>query len=464
MNLMRSFLGRRDFIIAFVSSTMALAFGRVAKAFDLLFKISVADASEKPGSSEKNPLRGIVVYYSAGGNTAQVANALWRGMKSVITCDVAPIKKVKPADMAKYDVVAIGSPNWFMREPANVKVFTHDMPRMDGKHCIFFGTHGSMPVGQFWSMSRNILKKGMSIIGWNDWYGADLMHGSQPDGESGHPDVIDLAEAEAFGRQMGENSIRIYAGERDLIPRIPTPGKGEANMWSPRVNESGNITFAGPPPNSIPEFDFTKCVYPRCTRCIENCPVQAIDFSVITSAGSLAPDPITASPLVLKEACNHCGGLCERVCLYDAIAYAGEEYKKVINMTKCTYPKCTECLDNCPQDSIDFSVSPPVVHNWCEAGDYICFDVCPENAIEYPTMDAGHWWSRGRREAQVETSTTEETGETDEAAYWASHYPPGFRPLIRVADIGSKGPLMSLTTYPRVLIKKELWPYHIDEG
>ncbi|MDB9822899.1 flavodoxin domain-containing protein [Deltaproteobacteria bacterium] len=465
MNLIRTLLGRRQFLIAFISSSLTLAFGRIAKAFDLLFQTGVADASAKPEISEKKLLRGIVVYYSASGNTAQVANALWQGMKSVIACDVVPMKKVKPADMAKYDVMAIGSPNWYMREPANVKIFTHDMPRMDGKYCILFGTHGSMPFAQFWSMSRNILKKGMTIIGWNDWYGSDMIHGSQPDAEWGHPDEIDLAEAEAFGRQMGENAIRIYAGERDLIPRIPTPGKGEGNMWSPRVNDLGNITFAGPPPNAIPEFDFTKCVYPRCTRCIENCPVNAIDFSMITPAGSLAPDPITAFPLVLKEACQHCGGLCGRVCLYDAITYEGETHKKTINMTKCTYPKCTECLDHCPQDVIDFSVNPPVFHNWCESGDSICFDVCPENAIEYLTTAETNWWTRGitRGGAQEETSTTEEIREVDEAAYWASHYPPGFRPLIREEDIGSKGPITSFTTYPRLLINKELWPYHIDE-
>ena len=37
MNLIRSLLVRRNFPTAFVSPTLMLAFGRVAKAFDLIF-------------------------------------------------------------------------------------------------------------------------------------------------------------------------------------------------------------------------------------------------------------------------------------------------------------------------------------------------------------------------------------------------------------------------------------------
>ena len=96
MNLLRSLLGRRQFLIAFVSSTLTLIFGRVAGAFDLIFQTSAARALEKPGRDEEKPLRGIVVYYSATGNTAQVANAIYKGMESVIDCDVVPIKKMNP--------------------------------------------------------------------------------------------------------------------------------------------------------------------------------------------------------------------------------------------------------------------------------------------------------------------------------------------------------------------------------
>lgn len=44
MNLIRSLLGRRQFLIAFVGSTLSLAFGGVAKAFDLIFQTGRAEA------------------------------------------------------------------------------------------------------------------------------------------------------------------------------------------------------------------------------------------------------------------------------------------------------------------------------------------------------------------------------------------------------------------------------------
>lgn len=491
MNFIRSLLGRRQFLAASLSSALMLVFGRVAKAFGLT-STGIAKTSEEPGNDGKRTLKGIVVYYSATGNTALIANAIYKGMSSVISCDVAPISKMDPEKMSKYDVMALGSPNWYMRVPSNVNVFTHDMPRMDGKHCIVFGTHGSMPWGQFWSMSRNVLKKGMTIIGWSDWFGSDFLtpHSCVPDGEWGHPDSIDLAEAEAFGKLMAENSIRIYAGEKDLIPdRIPVPDKGENSLWAPTTNESYKIQFAGAAQDAAPRFDLTKCVYPRCTRCEENCVANAIDFSVLTTAGAVFDKNSTASPLILKEACQHCGGICERVCYYDAIAYVVGNEARVfhkIDMTKCTYPKCTACLDNCPQGCIDLTKNPPVIHNWCE-NESLCYGVCPENAIE-PTATSTGPGGRGEGEpgrgampggpggrGEGGPGGRGEMGEgrgpmaggpggpggSGQMAGPMGGYTARFRSLIK--EECTIGTVSELTSYPRVPINKELWPHNFNE-
>jgi flavodoxin/NAD-dependent dihydropyrimidine dehydrogenase PreA subunit len=479
MSLIRLILGRRQFLATSLSSVLMLVFARVARAFGLV-STGMAKTSEKPENVEKRPLKGIVVYYSATGNTAQVAKAIYKGMSSVIPCDVAPINKIDPKKMGKYDLMALGSPNWYFRVPSNVNVFTHDMPRMDGKPCIIFGTHGGMPYGQFWSMSRNVRKKGMTIIGWSDWYGSDFLtpHSCVPDGEWGHPDSIDLAEAEAFGKLMAENSIRIYAGEKNLIPdRIPGPDKGENNLWSPTKNESYKIQFAGGGQNAAPRFDFTKCVYPRCTRCIENCVANAIDFSALTTAGSALNKTSTASPLILKEACQKCGGICERVCDYDAITYAvGDEPRTFhkIDMTKCTYPKCTACLDNCPQSCIDLTRNPPIIHNRCE-NESLCWGVCPENAIEPTATSTGpgggaRGEGRGARAGEPggRGGMGGGRGEMDGGPGGPGgsaqmpggmNYTPRFRNLVQKEC--SIGTVSSLTTYPRIPINKELWPYQM---
>jgi len=341
MSVLRLLMGRRQFLIGSASSVLALGLGKVARAIDAIFQTKIA----------KKPARGIVVYFSGTGNTASIAKAIHRGMNSVIPCDVIQITKLNPKKMAKYDLVALGSPNWSMRTPIVVWTFTHDMPRMDGKHCVLFGTHGTRPIGQFWFISRNLLKKGMTVIGWGDWYGAALGERT-PHLAWGHPDPIDLAEAEAFGKRMAESSVRIYAGETELIPELPTPdvrdGSAE-NMWTPLVR-NGHITFANPPPDSIPQFDLSKCVYPRCTLCEDICPVHAIDFSVMAPAGHVTPPDTVVTqdamdaldwgvhptigqnyPLVVKQACQHCGALCQEVCKYDAIAYFGESKRRTQN-------------------------------------------------------------------------------------------------------------------------------------
>lgn len=95
MKLIRSIFGRRQFLIAFVSSTLSLILGKFAKAFDLIFYTSSAVVFGKHESGEKRPLKGIVVYYSGTGNTAKIAGAIYRAMNSVIACDIALIKKCK---------------------------------------------------------------------------------------------------------------------------------------------------------------------------------------------------------------------------------------------------------------------------------------------------------------------------------------------------------------------------------
>jgi flavodoxin/ferredoxin len=48
---------------------------------------------------------------------------------------------------------------------------------------------------------------------------------------------------------------------------------------------------------------------------------------------------------------------------------------------KCTYPKCHLCMDNCPMDGINLSLSPPVFAKPCRTC-YFCEMVCPTGAIE----------------------------------------------------------------------------------
>jgi flavodoxin/ferredoxin len=412
-------------------------------------------------------LKGVVVYYSATGSTAKIANAIYKGIRTVIDCDVAPVKKLRPKDMDKYDLVVMGSPIWYNREVASLKIFTNEMPRMDGKYFALFCTHGVSPYNIFWSMSRNLLRKGMSLIGWNDWYG-DVTHVIRhaiPYITHGHPDNIDLYEAEVFGRQIAENATKIDVGQTELIPEIPMPAEGEEHLFTPKRGQDGRIRFAEGPPDSVPKINFRRCAYPRCTECIDNCPVNALDFSLMTTAG------LADSPIAVQEACNRCGGLCQRVCCYDAISYVSEKDTHVIDMKKCAYPQCTLCADECVASAIDFSQSPPKVHNRCEGCD-VCWCICPHDAISIPDVEEIHnnkaWWYRiqsAEAPGKAGGSGSPPNLKQGSAPGFAmSVSSPRFRQLVPAEEIGKQGKPMYSKKVPRIVLDKREWPYHINEG
>jgi len=527
MGLFDSLMERRRFLIASVASIGALGFGKFAK---ILGPLS-AKGSEGQGASGKKNLRGIVVYYSATGSTGKVADAIYRGMKSEIKCDVAPIKKIDPMEMAKYDVIAIGGPIWYFRETANLRLFVTKMPNMSGKLCIPFCTHGTNPDGFFFSLNQVLKKKALTVIGWDDWYGgcSHVLHQPSPYFTDGHPDDIDLQEAEAFGRDMAKRAQRIYAGEKELIPELPT-GSDAESLWIPQgfggggggmgnampgggsgggmpgagvrggqmpiaagAAAGGTAAVGGAPgdmagggreggagggpgggtasgtpaggagdaprgrpgkPDAdtmIPSIDIRKCVYPRCRSCMDMCLVDAINLSMITTA-----DFVEGSSLVVKEACFHCSHpLCEKACSYDAITFDnGAKTEHVFDMNKCTYPKCTLCIDECPMDSIVFTHDPPYsvhVKRNCEGCD-VCWCVCPENAISIPNIATTH-------------ALLKPSGPDDGffAALNAAEKAGKFRRLVPLDEIGWDNIVYKNPNAPRVVLKRENYPYVINE-
>lgn len=476
MRLFRSLMRRRQFLAASVSAVIMSVFGRFFKAIDFEQE-GTACASEISGNEDKKNLKGIVVYYSATGSTGKIARAIYRGMRSMMDCDIAPINKIDPKKMAKYDVVAVGGPIWYYRETANLRLFIYKMPQMTGKPCILFCTHGAQPSSFFQSLMQPLVKKAFTIIGWNDWYGSasHVLHMPSPYVTDGHPDEIDLQEAEAFGREMAERARRIYAGEKDLIPDIPSgpdadplwqkggmdvmdidmsaiggemtgqvPGSG-AEGPDEGGGPGGMMTYA----DEIPKIDMAKCVYPRCTACADNCVEGAIDFSRIT------PGALVSESTILVEGCIHCQQpMCERACEYDAITYRQMKTKHVFDMTKCTYPKCTLCIDNCPMNSIDFSKpEQPVVYNNCEGCD-LCWCICPEDAIKITNIDETHALL-----ANSETSwdspflanlnKAEKTGR--------------FRRLVPIDQVGWGNLVYKNPNAPRVVLHEEDYPYEMDD-
>jgi NAD-dependent dihydropyrimidine dehydrogenase PreA subunit/flavodoxin len=397
-------------------------------------------------------MRAIVVYYSATGNTQKIAMAIQHGIKGVNgQCDIASINRKDPADMAGYDVVIIGGPLWYWRESSNLRLFAYNMPGMDGKLCALFCCHGSTPCGFFYSLAPVLRRKGFTLIGWKDWYSSlyQVLHLPYPYLTHGHPDKIDLEEAEEFGREIAQRAMRIAAGETSLIPEIPK-GPYADWLWRPYTVD-GDVHVPGTERNgsagsSAPEktrptrkINKKKCTYPACTICIDNCPMNAFDIS--------------KSPPEVRQNCKECS-LCELMCPNEAIElnWAGTVYLpeiKTINMTKCKYPGCTICVDNCNNNSIDFSKTPPVFKNNCERDD-LCWLICPEGAIEITNLEDTHGSLKMIRSEQgvshnYPSGLLQQTIEAEEKGE--------FRRLTPIDDVGWDNLVMYMERHPRFSIK-----------
>ena len=253
-------------------------------------------------------MKSIIIYHSITGNTKKIAEAIHKGMsRTGGPCDIAFLKDVTTDDLSSYDLIGLGSPVMMNRELNNVTKFIElTMRSVDGKYGFAFCTHGALPSRYLSRVVPAMRQRGLIMIGWNDWFGSVYYPAvPKPYFTDGHPDEIDLKEAEAFGKEMVERSLRISKGETNLIPEFPV-GKEYDEIYDPAPPPSKEILskFHKIRDNIELKINRQKCKYPKCTLCADKCPVSCID--------------LTASPPTFSNDCERCW-TCEQACPNGAI-------------------------------------------------------------------------------------------------------------------------------------------------
>jgi len=259
-------------------------------------------------------MKSIIVYYSQSGNTKKIAQAVQQGVAGrSVRCDIARLKEISPDEFETYDLIGLGSPVWSCLPTPNLLAFIKSFPAsLKGKHAFYFCTHGTLPGRCMLTGVRLLQHQGLLVVGWHDWYGGVFLAGhAKPYFTDGHPDAIDVSEAETFGSAVAETSLKILQGAVGLIPVMPEGAEyDEAYAVYPLPGDSAarvNGRPAGPP---LPlrgqlRINAQKCT--GCMLCAENCVSNNIDSSV-------------SPPVFKSKDCARCL-YCEGICPAGAVEY-----------------------------------------------------------------------------------------------------------------------------------------------
>ena len=191
-------------------------------------------------------MKSIVIYFSMSGNTKKIAQQIRAGISNTgERCDIARLRDLNTEDLADYRLIGLGSPILTGKEPSVVSRFIEETMRsVDGKLAFTFSTHGAIPGYYFARVIPALIQRGLTVISWNDWF-CDVVYPVTPSPYfiAGHPDEIDLKEAEQFGREMVERARRISDGETELIP-VLARGKAYDDIYVP-VEVPPSRTYPG---------------------------------------------------------------------------------------------------------------------------------------------------------------------------------------------------------------------------
>jgi len=252
----------------------------------------------------------LIICFSQTGNTQKLADRISKGIvDSGNKCSTIEMKHANIDEIPDYELMGIGTPTFFYREPVNVKTFIQKIPKQDGKHCFLFCSHGSIMGNTLYYMQEQLKEKGYVVIGTFDSYAdASLQFYPKVWHTAGHPDEIELNKAQQFGRSICDVSARIQNGEQNLIPEFQLI---EDTWWA---EASKKMTLESLR-QVFPKFSINQDRCSQCLICQENCPVDAIDMEA---------DP----PDIQKEGCIFCL-YCEKACPEGAIEGDWTLIKKV---------------------------------------------------------------------------------------------------------------------------------------
>jgi len=149
-------------------------------------------------------MKALIVYWSGGGNTKQVAETIDNTLKDGgVNSTLKNVEDAKDDDLLEYDLVFIGAPSYMWQPPEPVQKYVKEKlpyhvkrgdvklcaPKRPGKRGVVFvtfsgphtGINEAIPVGKY--LGQLLEHLGYEVAG--EWYVVGKFHGSEENSTKG---------------------------------------------------------------------------------------------------------------------------------------------------------------------------------------------------------------------------------------------------------------------------------------
>jgi flavodoxin/ferredoxin len=158
--------------------------------------------------------KSLIVYFTQGGATARVAEAIATGLRSKEhQVDLHNMYDGQPPRLDGYGLLGIGLPAYYFRPPFKVMDYLNSLPELAGLPVFVFLLYGTHAGDAGNTVRRALARKRGQEVGYFKARGADYFLGYLKRGflfSPDHPTFLELDAAQGFGRKVAER----VAGEK----------------------------------------------------------------------------------------------------------------------------------------------------------------------------------------------------------------------------------------------------------
>jgi ferredoxin/flavodoxin len=214
----------------------------------------------------------LLICFSQTGNTRKIADAMAEAFRELgCLVRMIPLSEAIPEDVAKVDLLGIGTPCFSSQSPTPIKEFLRTLPSLDGQRSFVFATSSGAPGRVLYDMASLLRRKGAQVLGGflargEVHHPAPYMTGQFP----GRPTEEDLIRARQFAISVAEHDSMNRDGlPLNKWPNALKPGLGFYDLMGVTLSDK-MLRLMMPEPKPDP----VKC--DQCQWCVDECPMGNI--------------------------------------------------------------------------------------------------------------------------------------------------------------------------------------------